>query len=118
MRKLFSILIVVVFTTASFAQSNKPVTIKDGKLYQTTLFHEDGSVAQTGYYTKEGVLTGEWISYDVNGNKQAIAQYDNGKRVGTWLFYQGDTKKEVSYDNNAIAAVKTWKLADTRVVAN
>ena len=118
MRKIVCLLVVVLFTTMSFAQSNSPVIVKKGKTYQATLFHEDGSVAQTGFYTSTGELTGEWISYCVEGKKQAVAQYDNGKRVGTWFFYQGETIKEVSYQNDAIAGVKTYELSDTRVVTN
>jgi len=87
-------------------------------LIEATLYHDNGKIAQTGSYTKENKLQGEWVSYDANGNKTAVGQYNNGEKVGTWLFYQGNTQKEVVYNDSKIAQVKTWEVTDTRVVAN
>ncbi|MFT7072528.1 MAG: hypothetical protein ACJAX3_001507 [Patiriisocius sp.] len=92
--------------------------VQDGAIIKATLFHGNGEVAQTGTYTKANKLEGKWISFDAEGNKTAIAYYDAGKKVGTWLFYQGTTLKEVSYDKDAIAAVNTYSITDTRVVSN
>jgi antitoxin component YwqK of YwqJK toxin-antitoxin module len=36
-------------------------------------------------FTKNGKLQGEWISFDSNGNKTAMATYDNGQKSG-WFF--------------------------------
>ena len=70
------------------------------------------------FYTKDNVLDGVWISYDAQGNTTAVASYDKGVKVGTWMFYQGDSIKQVSYQNSDIAEVKTWTVTDTRVVSN
>ncbi|MAZ73554.1 MAG: nicotinic acid mononucleotide adenyltransferase [Flavobacteriaceae bacterium] len=86
-------------------------------LIEATLYHENGAIAQTGFYTQENKLQGEWVSYDANGKKTAVAQYNNGNKVGTWKFYQGDTMKEVTYANSKIAKVNTWEAKDTRVVS-
>jgi antitoxin component YwqK of YwqJK toxin-antitoxin module len=103
--------------TNVFAQATtKNIYKEKNGLIEATLFHDNGEIAQTGFYTKEGKLHGEWISFDADGNKTAIAQYNKGQRVGTWMFYQGDTLKEVTYSNNAIAQVNTWTMQDTRVV--
>lgn len=87
------------------------------RLIEATLYHDNGEIAQTGFYTEQNKLQGEWISYDAEGNTTAVAQYDNGKKVGVWKFYQGDTMKEVTYTNAKIAKVKTWESKDTRVVS-
>jgi len=87
-------------------------------LVEATLFHKNGAVAQTGFYTEENKLQGEWISYDEQGNKTAVANYKNGEKVGTWTFYQGSIQKEVTYVNSRISNVNTWKKTDTRMVTN
>lgn len=113
------IMAILLVGTLSFAQEeNKPIYELKGDLIEATLFHANGAVAQTGFYTKDNKLEGMWVSYDATGNKTAVAYYYEGEKVGTWTFYNGDTKKEVTYENSRIAAVKTWEVTDTRVVTN
>lgn len=117
MKKIALMLVLVFLGTNVFAQATtKNIYKEKNGLIEATLFHDNGEIAQTGFYTKDGKLHGEWISFDADGNKTAIAQYNKGQRVGTWMFYQGDTLKEVTYSNNAIAQVNTWTMQDTRVV--
>ena len=124
MKKFVLILVALFIGNIAAAQECKKVCHKkdqfvlNGNLVEATLYHDNGAVAQTGYYTKENKLQGEWISYDANGNKTAVANYKEGEKVGTWLFYQGETIKEVSYEESSITAVKTWQVTDTRVVSN
>lgn len=127
MKKFLALLVIVFLANNAFAQECRKTcektckkdsyTVVDG-LIEAKLFHDNGAVAQTGYYTLENKLHGEWISYDLNGNKTAVAQYDNGEKVGTWLFYDGDTMKQVTYSNSKITEVKNWTSADVRVVNN
>ena len=131
MKKLILVLVVLFSANVMVAQNckmktsckTKTVCKKDSYvlsngLIEATLFHKNGAVAQTGFYTEENKLQGEWISYDINGNKTAIANYDNGEKVGTWTFYQGSSKKEVTYLDSRISNVNTWEKTDTRVVIN
>ncbi|MDC8005949.1 nicotinic acid mononucleotide adenyltransferase [Aureisphaera galaxeae] len=119
MKKIVMLLAILLVGTVSFAQEvHKPTYEQKGDLIEATLYHDNGVVAQTGYYTQDNKLEGEWISYDTHGIKTAEAYYSNGEKVGTWTFYNGDTKKEVTYDNSRITAVKTWEVTDTRVVTN
>ena len=105
--------------TFSFAQidTEPQYTIK-GKLIEATLYHNNGAIAQTGYYTKCGKLQGEWNSFDAQGNKTATAFYNKGEKVGTWVFYNGNEMKKVSFNDSKIIEVNTWELKDTRVVSN
>lgn len=120
MKNILAILAIVICTSVSLAQNIKKNTyILEGDLIEATLFHDNGTIAQTGYYTQENKLQGEWVSYDRYGNKTAVAEYNNGKKVGTWTFFQGDnTQQVVTYDNSRIAEVRTWKVVDTHVVSN
>lgn len=118
MKKIAILMVVLFLGTTAFAQESSKNTykLKDG-LIEATLYHDNGQIAQTGFYTEEGKLHGKWMSYNAQGERTAVAQYKEGKRVGTWLFYQGDTLKEVTYTNNALTAVSTYTITDTRIVS-
>ncbi len=119
MKNLITICILCFTASIAFAQETKKnVFLEKGNLIEATLYHPNGEVAQTGFYTKANKLQGEWISYDSDGNKTAVAQYDNGNKVGTWYFYQGEDLKVVKYDDSRMAAVKTYKKTDSQIVSN
>jgi len=130
MKKLILTLVVIFSVNTMFSQECAKICdmaktckkankyIMSNGLIEATLYHDNGTIAQTGFYTKENKLQGEWVSYDKNGNKTATGQYNDGKKVGTWIFFQGNTQKEVVYDDSKIAQVKTWEVTNTRVVAN
>ncbi len=124
MKKIALLVVMAFAVNVAMAQDCKKTCLKkdtyvqNGDLIEATLYHDNGVVAQTGFYTLENKLQGEWISYDVDGNKTAVANYDNGNKVGTWKFYQGETIKEVSYEDSRIAEVKTWEVTSTKVVVN
>ena len=116
---LLALIAIVGIGTAQETIKNKYVL--DGvesNVIEATLYHHNGSIAQTGFYTLDNKLQGEWISYDEKGNKTAIAKYDNGQKVGSWMFFQGESIKEVTYSNSRVAKVNTWEVTDTRVVSN
>lgn len=122
MKKIVLLVVVALMANVTFAQDCKKVCeVKDsytvkGELVEAILYHNNGKIAQTGTYTMDGQQEGEWMSFDAEGNKTAKANYKNGEKVGTWYFYNGDEKKEVTYADSRIAKVQTWKTTDTRVV--
>lgn len=119
MKNLIVLFIACFFVNIAFAQTVKKNTYKvKGDVIEAVLYHDNGTVAQTGFYTLDNKLEGEWISYDANGNKSAVAHYKNGAKVGTWTFYQGTIQKEVDYNDSKITKVKTWEVTDTRIVSN
>lgn len=113
-------IIAAIFASGSIAlaQENDPTPVfeKQGNLIKGTFYYEDGSIQQEGTY-KEGELHGEWISYDENGEKTAIANYKNGKKDGKWFFWSEDKLTEVDYKNSVIASVNSWKN-DSSLVNN
>ncbi len=118
MKNILSLLVIVLITSVAVAQNKNNTFFLEGDVIVATLYHDNGMVAQTGYYTKENKLTGEWVSFDQNGNKTAVAQYNNGQKVGTWYFFTGENIKEVNYMDSRISKVVTWKSSDTQVVSN
>ncbi|MBP1838444.1 toxin-antitoxin system YwqK family antitoxin [Formosa algae] len=101
-------------TVMSFAQDKRDLKLnKDTQLIEVTYYNDNGDVTQTGTYTLEGKLQGEWNSYDAKGQRTASATYENGKKVGKWFFWSEDSLREVDYSNNAIANVSEWSSKST-----
>ncbi|WP_034060979.1 toxin-antitoxin system YwqK family antitoxin [Lacinutrix jangbogonensis] len=106
---LFSIAFLI--AVVSFAQEKRDLKLnKDTNLIEVVYYHDNGAVSQTGAYTTDGKLQGEWLSYSKEGKKQVSANYDNGNKVGKWFFWKDATLKEVDYTNNAIAKVSEWGI--------
>ncbi|WP_055446991.1 toxin-antitoxin system YwqK family antitoxin [Lacinutrix mariniflava] len=106
---LFSIAFLMAVVT--FAQEKRDLKLnEDTNLIEVVYYHDNGVVSQTGAYTADGKLQGEWLSYNTQGKKQVSANYDNGKKVGKWLIWKDATLKEVDYNNNAITSVSDWKV--------
>ncbi|MCX2681295.1 nicotinic acid mononucleotide adenyltransferase [Galbibacter sp. EGI 63066] len=117
--KRIVLMLAMIFSFAAVAQEveNKPKLEKEGEKIKATFFHDNGEVAQTGYYL-DGKLHGEWKSYDEKGNKTAMAQYEHGKKTGKWFFWSDDVLKEVNYDDNRITNVTEWSNSNPVVVTD
>jgi len=107
MKKNMFILFACLFSMVSLAQKERVLKLnKETNLIEVTYYHDNGVVSQTGAYTLDGKLQGEWLSYDTEGNKTVLANYDNGKKVGKWFYWTKETVKEVDYSKNVIANLK------------
>jgi antitoxin component YwqK of YwqJK toxin-antitoxin module len=111
MKKSVLFYFALLITVVSFAQQKRDLKLnKDTNLIEVVYYHDNGVVSQTGTYTADGKLQGEWLSFNTEGKKVVSANYDNGKKVGKWFYYNGNTVKEVDYSTNAIASVKEGSL--------
>jgi len=100
---------IMLIATASFAQKERSLELnKTTDLIDVVYYHDNGTVSQTGSYTKDGKLHGEWLSYCEQGNKIVSAKYNNGEKVGKWFYWNGNSLTEVDYNNNTIASVNQW----------
>jgi len=109
MRTQILFLFALLITVSSFAQQKRDLKLnKKAKVIEVTYYHDNGIVSQQGAYTLDGKLQGEWLSFDTEGTKIVAANYDNGKKVGKWFYWNDETLKEVDYTQNAIANVTTW----------
>jgi antitoxin component YwqK of YwqJK toxin-antitoxin module len=106
--KKYIIISAVLISGMMFAQNTKPQLEAVGNLVKATYHYENGKVQQEGFY-KNGKLQGEWTSYDVNGNKTALAVYNQGQKTGKWFFWNQAVLSEVDYSNNQVASIKNWK---------
>jgi len=87
-----------------------------GDLVKSTYYHENGTVSQEGFY-KNGKVHGEWISYTENGQRTAVATYNEGAKTGTWFFWNDKSLTQVEYSESRVAAIKNWK-EDAVVIRN
>ena len=118
MNKKVLLLFVLLISIVSFAQQERTLKLnKNTNLIDVTYYHDNGVVSQTGSYTLDGKLQGEWLSFNTEGKKNVLANYDNGKKVGKWFFWTKETLKEVDYTNNTIVSVNEWKRDDDRSLA-
>ena len=106
MKKLF-IAAMLVVSGVIFAQENNVKNEIVNKMVKSTYYYDNGQVQQEGFY-KDGKVHGEWISYDINGNKVAMGQYQDGMKVGKWFFWNGLDLAEVDYSHSRVAQVKKW----------
>jgi len=108
MKKIFAVLLML-SVALTFAQEKPNAELnKDGDLTVATYYHDNGAIEQQGTFNKEGELHGVWTSYDLNGNKVTVGNYENNKKTGKWLFWSGDKLKEVDYIDSKIASVSEW----------
>lgn len=88
----------------------------NGDLIEVTYYHDNGEIAQTGFYKNEKPH-GEWIAFDREGNKTALGKYTEGVKTGKWFFWNDETLSEVDYSENRIASVSYWKN-DSKLASN
>lgn len=106
--KKYIMIAAVLISGMIFAQNKEPKLEAQGNLVKVTYLHDNGQVQQQGFY-ENGKLQGKWISFDANGNKTAVAEYNKGEKVGKWFFWNNAALTEVDYSDNRVASVKNWK---------
>ncbi|RBP34446.1 toxin-antitoxin system YwqK family antitoxin [Oceanihabitans sediminis] len=119
MKKQFILFFVFMISVASFAQQERTLKLnKETGFIEVVYYHDNGVVSQTGFYTADGKLQGEWLSFDQEGKKTVSGNYDNGKKVGKWFYWNDKTLKEVDYNKNAIASVVSWTNSSGVALSN
>ena len=118
MKKYISLLLILIITTTATAQMNANVKLeKKGDLIEATYYYEDGTIQQRGTF-KDGQLHGIWTSYDFEGNKLAVGNYENGEKAGKWFFWHDDSLKEVDYSGSKIVSVSEWENKNEITIRN
>lgn len=118
MKNILLIALLLVFTVSNAQDSTEPKFEKQADRTEATYYHDNGSIEQSGFFNKLDNLHGTWTSYDVEGNKVAIGEYDNGKKVGKWIFIAENSIREVDYMNNVITSVSEWKSKQNIAIAD
>ncbi|WP_188369979.1 toxin-antitoxin system YwqK family antitoxin [Muriicola marianensis] len=119
MKKYISVMMVFLMTIIAYGQKEKDLVLNEETgLIEATYYHDNGVVSQKGTFNLDRQLHGEWISFNEEGVKISQGTYENGMRSGKWYFWQGDTVKEVVYNNNMVASVDGKKKSSEGLVKN
>jgi hypothetical protein len=108
MRKKAVLSLAILASGLAAAQESQPKLEAYGQLVKATYYHDNGTLSQQGFF-KDGKLEGQWVSFDRNGNKIAMAEYSEGQKTGKWVFLADQQLTEVNYRDSRVASVKNWK---------
>ncbi len=114
--KYIAFLLTMFSLTLSAQASKSPRYEREGDLTKVVYFHDNGEIAQTGYF-KDKKLHGNWISYQDSGKKSAMGSYQMGMKNGQWFFWKGNELIEVIYEDNKIINVLEWNNSDKKLIA-
>jgi antitoxin component YwqK of YwqJK toxin-antitoxin module len=106
MKNIGLLLLLLLFFTTTFSQEDKNKKIeKVGDFYEVTIYYDNGTIMQHGFLTKDNKLHASWESYYQDGTKKCVATYNEGEKVGNWIYWNNGKRTMVTYENNAITAV-------------
>ena len=94
----------------------EPKFEKEGDLTKVVFFHNNGEIAQTGYF-KDKKCHGNWVSYENTGKKLSMGTYELGMKNGQWFFWKGNNLIEVIYEENKIINVLEWNITEKKLIA-
>ena len=105
------ILVFVLGLTFSYGQTTKVERTTSPQVKKLTQFHDNGEVVQQGYILRNK-LDGTWESFDAEGNKIAVGNYEKGVKSGTWFFWTDEQLIEVEFVNNKVEDVIYCNMTD------
>ena len=109
--QMILIFVFVFGCTFSYSQTTKVDRTTSPQLMKLTQFHDNGEIAQHGHIHRNK-LDGVWESFDPEGNKIAVGNYDKGVKSGTWFFWTDEQLIEVEFVNNKVEDVIYWNTAE------
>ncbi|PCJ85989.1 MAG: hypothetical protein COA57_06890 [Flavobacteriales bacterium] len=66
---------------------------KEGEIINSIIYSEGNKMGE-GILNKQSVKQGDWKEYYLDGQLRAEGKYDNGLRIGRWVFYHSNGKVE------------------------
>ena len=109
--QMILIFVFVFCCTFSYSHTTKVERTTSPQLMKLTQFHDNGEIAQHGHIHRNK-LDGVWESFDEDGNKIAVGNYDNGIKAGTWFFWTDEQLIEVEFANNKVQDVIYWNTSE------
>ena len=109
--QMILIFVFVFGCTFSYSQTTKVDRTTSPQLMKLTQFHDNGEIAQHGHIHRNK-LDGVWESFDEDGNKIAVGNYDNGIKAGIWFFWTDEQLIEVEFVNNKVEDVIYWNTTE------
>ena len=114
--RIFFVLFALSIASLS-AQEKKVVTKEGTNTFKVVYYNEAGNITQQGFI-KNKMLHGEWASFYNDGRKSVSGQYDKGKKVGKWFFWNQGKIREVDFVDNNVVKVLDWDTPATIATLN
>ncbi len=109
MKNLLLFFVLLFLSISTYSQTKYlPKTETKGNLQEITLYYENGTIMQHGFYTKEGKLHASWESYNADGTRKCLATYNNGVKVGVWTYWNKDKVTKITYENNKVLKIEEF----------
>ena len=110
MKKIIIAICFILFAINVTAQNDiiKKVEVSND-LTEVSIFYENGTIMQHGFYTKEGLLDNTWESYNIDGSKKCIAYYKKGVKIGVWTYWNKGVISKVTYKDDKIISIKEFQ---------
>ncbi len=108
MKKAVLFLVFLFALQITSAQSPLTQYKKVSKNTEMISYFDNGQIKEQGYFDAAGKLTGNWVKYDTTGKVLVQGVYSNGKKVGKWLFWEGNALREVDFAANKLAKMNVW----------
>ena len=102
------LLILVLFSFSYLYSQQTDLQKKEtkGELTEITLYYENGTIMQHGFYTKEGELHSSWESYNSDGSRKCLATYNYGEKVGVWTYWKANKITKITYVSNKVINIE------------
>jgi antitoxin component YwqK of YwqJK toxin-antitoxin module len=108
---ILSLVFLFIFTNAISQETSKEIK-KSKTSTEMTSYYDNGQVKTHGYFNADNQLEGHWVMYDEDGIVLVQGEYENGMKVGTWLFWNQDSLKEVVFQANKLIQYNLWTKSD------
>lgn len=108
MKNVILFVSVFFFTALIYAQESGKTSVTNLKSIEFKDFYANGALKTLGHFDVAGKLNGPWTAYDQNGNITTQGVFENGAKVGTWLYWQGNKLVEVNFKANKVKSHKKW----------
>ena len=107
------VLMFLALSIAGLTAREKKIVTKEGtNTFKVVYYNEAGNILQEGFI-KNKKLHGEWASFYKDGRKAVSGQYDKGKKVGKWFFWNQGNVREVDFVDNNVVKVLDWDTPAT-----
>lgn len=108
MKKIVVLLFFGISTPIVAQQTERNISYQQkGDVVYFIEYHANGILAQTGQI-RDHLNDGLWSAYNDEGQKIAEGQYEKGRRVSKWFFWDEDSLVEVDFEDNKIIKAIRW----------
>lgn len=113
------ITIILLLATTNFSAQYLDLWDSDACQYETTTYHDNGNIKESGCLDNQKRKVGTWTYYSIEGTKIAKLNFnEHGLKHGEWLIWddQGVLRTKMEYTNGTrIGIWQVWNASGVLV---